>query len=941
LKKPVRILASISLLCALTVGISACSVEHNNALSKNYHNVLARYNGYFLAREKMKEVEASFIKSNIDNYDRVLDVFPLVTEAGSKGASAALEEIVKKASIPIQRHKNSQWVDDSYNLIGRARFYQQDYENAVQTFKYVISNQMAKEKNTPSEAKNGKDEMHTALIWLMRTYINTEEFDKVLAADEMLKKETLNGPNTRDWLLTRAHYFSKTKEYAKMEESLGYSIPYIIGREKRARIYYIIGQLRQLKGDESGAYASYNAVLINNPSYELSFYSKLNLAQVSELSAGNDVKRINRYFRKLLKDAKNVEYKDKIYYEMARFELKQDHVQEGISNLKKSVAVQPGNPNQKATSYLKLGEVYYSKLNDYTTAKNYYDSTLTLLDKNSENYKAVQQRQRVLEDFVKHYMVIQTEDSLQRLAALAPDALNDFLEKMIAREEMLRKEEEKRLAKAASGGGAGASVFAMEGGGGFKTDNASGSNWYFYNPAAVSRGRSEFARVWGTRPLEDNWRRSKKEKQASFENNQEGEGTLAGNKAGRGNETEAPAKEEGIDIEARKKELMAGIPATPDQIAVSNERLSEALYEVGRIYQQKLGEYENAATSYERLLKNHPGHENEVEVMYSLFLIYQKLNNPDSEKYKSRLLADYPNSVYTKKITNPNYAQESRRIAIVVSNYYKEAFVHYEKGEYDEAYRVIQNTLQSYPANEQEDKFIMLKALVTGKTQPVEAYRHSLEQFIATYNTSKLLPYANSLLQASTEFAQKQQLASQANQIADASKRVTAFDQPLPAQQGPPTQPMPAGMQPNATNGIPASGPAQAATPASTPTEEANTYTLDFDKPHFYIAVCKSQEATSSEAIKKFTDFHKKNFPGRKMQVNPQEIDGSSFAVIVKEFKNKDEAMSYMNIADLPQAPINDLGGSATAFLITPENYTLLMANKKIDEYIDFFRSNY
>ncbi len=933
MKKPIRLLASVSLLCALTAGFSGCSVEHNNALSKNYHNVLARYNGYFLAREKMKEVEASFVKSHIDNYDRVLEVFPTVTEAGSKAASAPLEEVVKKASIPIQRHKNSQWVDDSYNLIGRARFYQQDYENAVQTFKYVISNQMAKEKNTPSEAKNGKDEMHTALIWLMRTYINTEEFDKVLAADEMLKKETLNSPNTRDWLLTRAHFFSRTKEYAKMEESLGYAIPYIIGREKRARIYYIIGQLRQLKGDESGAYASYNAVLINNPSYELSFYSKLNLAQVSELSASNDVKRINRYFKKLLKDAKNVEYKDKIYYEMARFELKQDHVDEGIKNLKKSVAVQPGNPNQKASSYLKLGEVHYSKLRDYSTAKNYYDSTLTLLDKNSENYKAIQQRQKVLEDFVKHYTIVQTEDSLQRLAAMAPAELDEFLDKMIAREEKLRKEEERRLAKAASGGGASASVFAMEGQG-FKTDNASGTNWYFYNPAAVSRGRSEFARVWGTRPLEDNWRRSKKEKQSNFEGAPEGaEGVIAGNPAG--NDGNPAVQDKGIDIEARKKELIADIPSTPDQLAASKERLSEALYEVGKIYQQKLGEFENAATSYERLLKDYPGHENEVEVMYSLFLIYQKLNNPDSDKYKTRLLANYPNSVYARKISNPNYAQDSRRIAIVVSNYYKEAFMHYEKGEYNEALQVIQSTLQSYPANEQEDKFIMLKALVTGKTQSVEEYKLALQQFINTYNTSKLLPYANNLLQASTTFSQKQQLATEATQVADASKRVTAINQSPDGQAG---QAMPAGMQPAPTPNqplVPASGPA-------TVSPEANQgYTIAFDKPHFYIAICNTQEATTSEAISKFNEFHKKNFPGRKMQVNPQEIDGNSFAVIIKEFKNKDEAMSYMNVADLPQAPINDLGGSATAFLITPENYTLLLANKKIDEYIDFFRSNY
>jgi tetratricopeptide (TPR) repeat protein len=86
-----------------------------------------------------------------------------------------------------------------------------------------------------------------------------------------------------------------------------------------------------------------------------------------------------------LKDEKNLEYQDKMYYEMAKFELKQNNVDEGIKLLKKSIEVGE-KPIQKAYSYLKIGEVYYEKVKNYRTAANYYDSCLVHLPKNNLQY---------------------------------------------------------------------------------------------------------------------------------------------------------------------------------------------------------------------------------------------------------------------------------------------------------------------------------------------------------------------------------------------------------------------------------------------------------------------------------------------------------------------------------------------------------------------------
>jgi tetratricopeptide (TPR) repeat protein len=868
------------ILCLLPAIGSSCSVERNNPLSKSYHNILAHYNGYFLAREKMKEIETTIRKNHIDNYNRVLEVFPIIAPSTRSSITPQLEEVIKKASIPIQRHKNSKWVDDSYILIGKSRFYKDELDEAIATFKYV--NKISKDS----------DARHLALVWLMRCFMQTEEYTNVVAVDDVLKKERLSPSNHREWRLARAHYFVRQKDLLKMEENVGFAIPHVIGREKRARLYYIIGQLRQIREDESGAYASYKSVLINNPSYELSFYTKLNLAQVTELSAANDVKKIHRYFRKLLRDPKNKEYQDKIYYEMARFELKQDNTGKGVELLKKSVAASGSNPNQKAFSYLKLGEVHYEKLKQFEPAKNYYDSTLMFLDKQSENYKAVQQRQKVLEEFVKHITVVQRQDSLQRLAKMDEATLSAFLDKMIADEEAQLKKAQKEQEK---GDGSQGTFFDNQGGG-FAVSNEAGSNWYFYNPAAISRGKAEFTRKWGNRPLEDNWRRSKKEKGGSFQEaaGEETASTAQAEGAAAGGEATATVTTDGkIDAEARKTELMKNIPFTAEQMAASHEQLSEALYQLGKVYDQLLEEPINASHTFERLLKEYPANDHRPEVMYFLYLIYKQQNDNKMQVYKNRLLNEYPTSIYARKISNPTYAKDSREISQIIRNLYKTSFEQYDARDYSASLQTIQLAKQRYPNNDIEDKFTLLEALLTSKTQSVGMYKQALESFIENYKTSTLVPYANSLLKACNEL------------IASTPERINAI-----------------------------------AHGNDTTTREKLSFMADSNKPHYFMAIVKQPLEKARDIQAKFASFNNSEFTDNKLDCSIITLSDSSFAIVVKEFRNKEQAMKYLGLSKTSQAPAAGLNESE-AFVITNENYYVFTKTKAVSEYMEFFTKNY
>src|SRR5690606_20193343 len=127
------------------------------------------------------------------------------------------------------------------------------------------------------------------------------------------------------------------EDYDRMVRNLTEADHLLKKRDRRGRIYFIIGQVYQELGFEAEAYNYYKKCLATDPEYEVDSYARLYMAQVTEISRNRDVNAARKSFRKLLKDSKNKEFRDKIYYEMGIFELKQDDVDGAIEYLNKSV----------------------------------------------------------------------------------------------------------------------------------------------------------------------------------------------------------------------------------------------------------------------------------------------------------------------------------------------------------------------------------------------------------------------------------------------------------------------------------------------------------------------------------------------------------------------------------------------------------------------------
>lgn len=704
------------------LALAACSSQSNTVTSKAFHNTTAHFNGYWYAKEEITKIEKDNLKAHVDDYNDILLVYPPLDSVRAKGYDKEIQEAIKMASLAIQRHPNSKWVDDSYILVGKARLLSLDWGNAIQTFKFV---------NTKSK---DPDARHEAIIQLARTFTEHNEFNNAVAAFDFLEKENLSEENRKNFYLQRAHYYQKRKNYDYTVRNLTQAIPLLKKKDRKGRVYFIIGQIYQELGFEAEAFNFYKKTISTNPEYETDFYARLYMAQVAEISRSRDLASARRSFNKLLKDSKNRDFRDKIYYEMGVFEFKQHNLTEAIRDYNQAVR-EGSNKQIDGEAYLRLGEIYYDTLKNYQLSQAYYDSAVSSLPTTYENYQAIQTRQKVLNEFVKNLNIISWQDSLLVMAKMDTALLRKQITTVLESQKKPEVKSKKKAKAKSSINQVSSSI---------RNTDASFelSDWYFGNPTAVAIGQTEFARIWGSLPLTDNWRRSSRAL-SGFTRAQPDQTVT---------KTTEPVATENVPVvnpvQVEFDRILRELPRTDSAIAQAHEKIEGAYFALGNIYYFDLKEPDNAIESYEKLLARYPETEYRAETLYKLYLIFKDSNPAKAEQFASELKIRFPDSSYAKILTNPNYLQESGLVAEQQKVIYQQAYNHFTATDYGSAALLIQEAM-ALGKTEFVPNLQLLSVLIVGKTENVSQYQLKLEMFIKENAGTDLAKYAQRLLDSS------------------------------------------------------------------------------------------------------------------------------------------------------------------------------------------------
>ena len=614
---------------------SGCSTKKKSWVNRQFHNTTAKYNGYFNGNESIKNGIRKLDESFVDDYTTILPVFKTGDLKKSKSIHSYMDKAIKKGSIVIQKHSMKikgkeycKWIDDNYLMVGKSYFYKGEFEDAIKTFSFI--------KN---EYKNNEIQFDASL-WLVRALVEKKDF---MTADVELDELTNNRkfPKKLDVDLAKisADFYLQQANYPLALEQLLKIDKLVKRKNKKVRFNYIMAQLYQQKSNYRSAKKKYEQVLKSSPEYEMVFNAKMNLARSLE-SGSRDNQKMRQNLLKMTKDDKNKEYLDQIYFTLAEMDINNSDTLAAIDNYLLSTYNSIENNTQKSLSFLALARIDYNR-SLYKEAKVNYDSTLFYMDEDFRKYEGAKEKHEILQELVYNLDVISLQDSLQALASLPKAKLSQLISQLIQTEikkesEALEVERSKQqmLYENNRNGGKGEQF----------GNNTSGGKWYFYNPATLSFGLSEFRKIWGKRKLEDDWRRKDKKIVNVFV-------------------IDSIATDSEEVVTKNKKDpnyYLEKLPKTDEDFANSDKMIKESTYQAGLIYKNSLNEYIKSSELFMNLLSRFPYDKNYAALAYYNVYINHLEVGKDLEAgvMKNLLLHNFPNSVYAQLLTNPNFQDQ-------------------------------------------------------------------------------------------------------------------------------------------------------------------------------------------------------------------------------------------------------------------------------------------
>ncbi len=713
---------------------AGCSTEKNTSVTRFYHNLTAHYNVYFNGYQSFLEGVKKLEKEHKDRYDRILPVFKYSYPDAPQFVQAEMNRALEKAAKTISNHsitakpkiKNRRqlsprdkellkkteyckWIDDAYLLIGKANFYKGEYTKSVLALRRILS--QFKTENTRFEAS----------LWLAKNYIAQKKYKDAENTLQDLEKDPRHPKKLdKEIALTFADLYIHTEKYDKAITYLLKGIDLTKRKREKARYYYIIAQLYALQNKDDLANKYFKKVIKSNPPYEMAFNAKINRAIA--FTKNQNTEEIAKELKKLLRDEKNEEFKDQIYYALAMLYLKNGDTATAVKNFKLSTANSVSDNSQKALSFLALADIFF-KQKKFLLAGQYYDSTMQYLSKDYPNYDKISKKAENTGLLVKYLSEVKLQDSLQRVAKMPENERNKLIQKLIqqAIEEQKRQQEQDNT-----------QFFdPLDAMNPANNPQSQGGKWYFYNPVLVSRGQQEFKKKWGNRKLEDNWRRKNKaivNAEDQTEENTEENKNL-------------------ITDKTKPEYYLQNLPLTDSLMEISNQKIINALFNAGDVYQNLLKDKKAAIKIYEELLKRYPDNQYKLEVYYRLYQLNKSLkNSTEAEKYRKKIIVEFPDSKYAKLLLDPNYTSKLEAIRQKILADYEKTLSLYKQKAYNQVIKNADTALKKHPELDIAPYFLYLKAMSYGNLGYTDSLKSLLTLLVNKYKNSQIKTQAQAVL---------------------------------------------------------------------------------------------------------------------------------------------------------------------------------------------------
>ncbi|MFP4288634.1 MAG: tetratricopeptide repeat protein [Bacteroidales bacterium] len=865
----------IILLGIILLLAGGCSTQKNTFVNRNFHSITTKYNGYFNARENYRQGLSSLAENHEDNYETVLSVFQYGSEQQASSIAGQMDIAYQKASTAIRKHsmnikgvEYNRWVDDSYFLIARSHYFKRDYNLAILTFEYVI-------RQFETSLKN------QSVVWVAKCYIGMENYNRAVQTLERLDEEREAGELDEETLtfyhMVFADIYLQQELYTNAVSHLQQAIDHTRSSKIKTRLTFILAQSYHQVKDYANAQKTYARVLKLSPDFQMAFQARINMAMAFDTESG-DRRFVLSELENMLKDSKNNDFKDQIYYALAQFSMRQKNEEKAIEYYHLSLENYKDNRSQKGVTFLRLGEIYHQN-KDYLKAAELYDSTMVYLSTEYPDYKDAAQKSFLLKELSVYQRTIAEEDSLQKIAAMNDAERNRVLDQIIEdlkEEERLEKEKEQERARMRQ-------ELARQGRG--RSQQGQDASWYFYNPSSISFGKNEFYAKWGERKLEDLWRISNKQVIAF-------------------GEMEGFEMEEDSTIQAgnvTRSVLMQNLPFTQEDLDASNDKIALAYYNMALLFKDRMLDMPSAVENFRSLIERFPENEN---VLYSAYFLYSIFNQENKRSqanvYKEYILTNFPDTDFARILSDPDYAEKIRDRQNQAKYLYQQAYEAYMRQDYDKSLELTKQSDTMELSREQEAQFSFLKALNISKTARKSQFIDQLTTITENYPDTRVYEPANNLIA----------FLGEGGGLADFEDdmQIGEVDEPNMDDQN------------ILANSVFSQNP---------------------EAVHFFVIMVDT-ENTSVRQLRNDVDvFNKETFEEKTLNMSTLFFEQGRQLLTVTNFPDAMQAMDYGNKLNENLSQKEYDTTQFITFAISVENYPVFYQERKLEDYLDFYQIAY
>ena len=569
-----------------------------------------------------------------------------------------------------------------------------------------------KTKKEPQKVENGglfkhKTVYSEGLLWLARTYIERENFG---SAEFTLNKLGSTIPVTNDVQrqlpAAKAHLSIKKGDYTQAIPDLEEAIELSKNNEEKSRYQYIIAQIHQLNGSAEEAKIAFEKVKKYKPGYNMEFNSQLSVARNAWRTGSGSITSVLKSLDKMARQEKNMEYLDQIYFTKGEIKLASGDKAGALEDFKKATALSSGNRAQQTESYYNLASLYY-ELNNFVQAQNYYDSTATSIDKADERFPQVESRAKSLKPIARNIEIVEKMDSLLALADMPESELKKWAQEKL---DAQRENEEAEEDAAFEGQKPATPKFNQKPG--------RASTFFAYNPITLDKGKRDFSRKWGTRKLEDDWRRSNKSSSLISDEEEESSEELVS-----------------TDEDEAIEEMLRDIPRSNSQQLATKGKIEKALFELGKLFRSEIQNYEESIKALERLTQEYPDTEHRLDAYYFLYLDYLDLeDSANAQRYADKITSEFPDSDFAQLISNPNFAAQRAKEENNKEQYYRTTYSTFEQGDYETVLARVEKAKEVFgKKNDYMAKLDLLKAMSIGGLKGKDEYVKALSDVISKH----------------------------------------------------------------------------------------------------------------------------------------------------------------------------------------------------------------